>query len=70
MAKKDWDIKYTDPSLHLLSAFSVCTPLWMKPSLSQRSKEPINPDLISWLRILGTQNRVEKAKNGPGRPKE
>ena len=51
MAKKDWEIKYTDPWLHLLSDFSVCAPIWMKPSLSQRSKEPTNPDLISQLCI-------------------
>lgn len=71
VAKKDWEIKYTDPWLHLLSDFSVCAPIWMKPSLSQRSKEPTNPDLISQLYITwGPEQGGEGKKNGSGRPKE
>lgn len=69
-AKKDLGMKYLDPWLHFPSAlWSLC----LCTSVSEAKLKPEEKGThwcSSYSQPHVSQNELEKAKNGPGRPKE
>lgn len=70
-AKKDLGTKYLDLWLHFPLPFDLyfCVPLWVKPSSSQRNKEPINAVFVLSLMCPRMRHRrqrmdLEDQKNG------